>query len=170
MILGLAIAFAFAACEKAEITPADVQNTSEDKVVFENTTEEEAAELNAVLQGESFSEVEVGQKGTQSSTAPPTCCDIFSLTYNPFGSTPNLNVQLDVDNAGQQLVIRHWRKNGSTYQYVGQTTLSGFSACNPIGVNVGDPIFAPSGDYISWARIADGSSFCGNSGFLQWSH
>ncbi len=170
LIVGLAIAIAFTACEKAEVTPANVKSTNQDKVVFENATEEESEMLNAMLNGTDNSQT--APAPSKSSAEAVGCCGVSVLAYNPTPSGyPNLNVQFKVESSTQELYMKHWRQVGNTYIDLGETTSSGFTGiCQLKNINVGDPAFAPSGVYISLARIREGSSFCGPAGFIQWSH
>lgn len=173
--LTLICLFAFTSCSKENLTPQMQETTISSKVqetpnVFipadKADMAEEMALLDQLLNGdfEEKTQEETNLKGVY-------CCSMNSITkvtapWNP--SLVNLNIKYDVSTTSQQVQVKHWYKPpGGSYSYYGMDVIgSSYTTCNEKSVNMSTGQLPDEGQFISWARIYNGSGYCGGSAIL----
>jgi|GEM_PF-3002893 len=172
--LTLIVLFAMTSCQKEATVSPLLQEDLTSKV--EETTfisanqaniKEEMILLEQILNGEFENE---GQS-QESSSLRTYCCAMNSLTKvtSPWGDV-NLNLKYDVSTTSQEVQIKHWHKPpGGSYSYYGMDVIgSSYTTCTSKSVNLSTGQLPDQGEFISWARIYNGSSYCGGSQVLQW--
>lgn len=177
-ILGISVlsVLILASCNKEQVEPnIQPQETRIESITdnqFDNSSEEELQLLNALINGE---DIEANQFGPSITKTASCAVAVTSLTYNPAPFPPyfaNLNVQYTVNAPTQHVRIKHWKKSSTgSYVYQGESGVStNATECTDFSVNQGSQFFSEVGEYISWARMYDGTSYMGSYQFLVWEH
>jgi len=161
----------FTACQKEQITP---QIDEDQGIVFVPADKSSATEnMDLLRQIQNGVMTNTSAEKRSSEALNTYCCAMNSLTkvVVPWDPTLiNLNIKYDVSTTSQVVQIKHWYKPpGGSYSYLGQDNIpSSYTTCTMKSINMSTGHLAGAGDYISWARIYDGSSYCGGSQVLQW--
>lgn len=152
------------ACEKEQVVQ-EVQNADE-SIILEPAQADEMEE-----HARMFEELERQGFEVENNTTKNACCALNTFQTVFYGTWINLNANYDINSLQHALHVKHWVKpvGASSYTYWGQWTIpSNVSECTTKGINIGTGQFASGTKVLSWARVYNGSGYCGSGKVIDW--